>query len=113
MDLSDGLADGVHQIAEASGVGAIIDAGALPIASEAREWFDSHGADAVVAAATGGDDYELLFAVRPRAGGRFAAALRHRDAPLTRVGLCTADRAVVLRRDSSEQPLPRGYAHFR
>jgi len=113
MDLSDGLADGVHQIAEASGVGAIIDAGALPIASAAREWFDSHGTDAVVAAATGGDDYELLFAVRPREGGRFAAALRHRDAPLTRVGRCTADPAVVLRRDNSDQPLPRGYAHFR
>jgi len=113
MDLSDGLADAVHQIAEASGVGAIIDAGALPIASAAREWFDSHGTDAVVAAATGGDDYELLFAVRPREGGRFAAALRHRDAPLTRVGRCTADPAVVLRRDNSDQPLPRGYAHFR
>ena len=113
MDLSDGLADGVHQIAEASGVGAIIDAGALPIASAAREWFDRHGTDAVVAAATGGDDYEQLFAVRPREGGRFAAALRYGDAPLTRVGRCTADPAVVLRRDSSDQPLPRGYAHFR
>jgi len=113
MDLSDGLADAVHQIAEASGVGAIIDAGALPIAAAARDWFDSHGTDAVVAAATGGDDYELLFAVRPREGGRFAAAWRHRDAPLTRVGLCTADPTVVLRRDRSDQPLPRGYAHFR
>jgi thiamine-monophosphate kinase len=113
MDLSDGLADGVHQIAEASGVGAIIDAGALPIASAAREWFDRHGTDAVVAAATGGDDYELLFAVRAREGGRFAAALRHRDAPVARVGRCTADRAVVLRRGNDDHLLPRGYRHFR
>ena len=113
MDLSDGFADGVHQIAVASGIGAIIDAGALPIAPGAREWFESHGTDPVVAAATGGDDYELLFAVRPREGGRFAAALRHRDAMLTRVGWCTADRTVVLRRDNGDHPLPRGYAHFR
>ena len=113
MDLSDGLADGVHQIAEASGVGAIIDAGALPVESAAREWFDRRGTDAVVAAATGGDDYELLFSVRPRDGRRLAAALRQGDAPLTRVGLCTADPTVVLRRDRSDQPLPRGYAHFR
>jgi len=113
MDLSDGFADGVHQIAGASGTGAIIDAGALPIAPGAREWFEKHGTDPVVAAATGGDDYELLFAVRPRESGRFAAALRHRDATLTRVGRCTADRAVVLRRDNGDYPLPRGYAHFR
>ena len=113
MDLSDGLADGVHQIAEASGVGAIIDAGALPVESAAREWFDRRGTDAVVAAATGGDDYELLFSVRPRDGRRLAAALRQGDAPLTRVGQCTVDRAVILRRDSGDHPLPRGYAHFR
>ena len=113
MDLSDGLADGVHQVAQASGVGAIIDAGALPIAPAARVWFAGHGADAVVAAVTGGDDYELLFAVRPRTDSRLAAARRHGDAPLTRVGFCTADRAVVLRRDGRDHPLPRGYRHFR
>ena len=40
MDLSDGLADAVHQIAEASGVGAMIDGGALPIEPGARRWFE-------------------------------------------------------------------------
>ena len=46
MDLSDGLADGVHQIAEASGVGAIVDGDALPIEPAARDWFSRHAADA-------------------------------------------------------------------
>ena len=33
--------------------------------------------------------------------------------PMTRVGVCTANRAVVLRRDGQETPLPQGgYAHF-
>ena len=36
MDLSDGLADAVHQMADASGVGAAIDAAALPIDPAAR-----------------------------------------------------------------------------
>ena len=36
IDLSDGLADAVHRIAEASGVGAIIDADAVPIDTDAR-----------------------------------------------------------------------------
>ena len=66
MDLSDGLADAVRQVAEASGVGAVIEADALPIEPEARRWFESRGADAVQEAIAGGDDYELLVAVRPR-----------------------------------------------
>jgi len=114
MDLSDGLADAAHQIAEASGVGVSIDAAALPIDPAARAFFEARGMDAVSEALTGGDDYELLLAVRPRAYRRLAAAARHGDAPLTRVGRCTGDRAVTLQRGADEvRPLPQGYQHFR
>jgi thiamine-monophosphate kinase len=113
IDLSDGLADAVHQIAEASGVGAIVDADRLPIESAATRWFESQGSDPVQSSITGGDDYELLFAVRPALRRRLTAAARHGDAPLTRIGACTADRAVLLRRDGTEQPLPQGFSHFR
>ena len=95
MDVSDGLADAVHQLADASRVGATIDGGALPIDPGARNWFEQQGHDAVNASVTGGDDYELLIAARPRLRGRLAAAERHGDAPLTRIGSCTADRAVL------------------
>jgi thiamine-monophosphate kinase len=113
MDLSDGLADAVHQIAGASRVGVTIDAGALPIAPAARRWFEDRGQNAVAAAVTGGDDYELLFTARPRLRGRLAAARRHGDAPLTRIGSCTAGAAVVLRDGGVERPMPPGYSHFR
>ena len=113
MDLSDGLADAVHQVALASGVGARIDARALPVEPEARKWFEERGLDAVHEAITAGDDYELLIAVGPRTRNRLAAARRHGDAQLTLVGCCTADRAVVLRDDAADRPLPRGYSHFR
>ncbi|OLC76451.1 MAG: thiamine-phosphate kinase [Acidobacteria bacterium 13_1_40CM_4_65_8] len=114
MDLSDGLSDAVYQIAAASGVGARIDAGALPIEPCAREVFAARGADPVTEAITGGDDYELLVAVRPRTRGRLAAAIRHGGVPLTRIGVCTEDRAVVLSRDGGDTPLPGGgYSHFR
>jgi thiamine-monophosphate kinase len=117
IDLSDGLADGVHHIAERSGVGAVIDAEAVPIEPAARAWFDGHTADPTTAAITGGDDYELLFAARPRARGRLDAARQHGDAPLTRIGVCTADRAVVLRcgvgARANDRPMPAGYSHFR
>jgi thiamine-monophosphate kinase len=117
IDLSDGLADGIHHIADRSGVGAIIEADALPIEPGARAWFDGHTADSTTAAITGGDDYELLFTVRPRTRGRLKAAARGGDAPMTRIGVCTADRAVVLRcgagAQAADRPMPSGYSHFR
>jgi thiamine-monophosphate kinase len=117
MDLSDGLADGVRQIAEASGVGMTIDAEALPIEPGARSWFASRGEDAVLESLTGGDDYELIFTVRPRQGGRLKPASRHGEVPLTRIGVCTAGPAVTLRRmvngTAMETPIPSGFSHFR
>ncbi len=113
IDLSDGLADAVRQLAEASGVGAIIDEAALPLDAEARRWFEHRGAEAVLEAIVGGDDYELLIASRPRMHGRLKAAERHGGTPLTRIGACTADRALVLRQNGADRPLPRGYSHFR
>ncbi len=81
IDLSDGLADGVHRIAAASGVGAVIEAEALPIDPGARAWFEARGLDPVAEAMTAGDDYELLITVRPRAR---RADWRPRSATATR-----------------------------
>ena len=72
MDLSDGLADAVHQVATASRVGVRVDAALLPIDPCARDWWNKRGADAVTAAIAGGDDYELLFAVPAKGGGPVA-----------------------------------------
>jgi thiamine-monophosphate kinase len=68
--------------------------------------------DAIDAAVCGGDDYELLFTVRPRTRRRLIAAERHGGAPLTRIGRCTADRAVVMQRGAAAVPVPQGYSHF-
>jgi thiamine-monophosphate kinase len=117
MDLSDGLADGLRQIAEASGVGMIIDTAALPIEPAARAFLAARGLDAVAQSLTGGDDYELLFAVRPRTQRRLSAAMRRGGVQLTRIGRCTAQRGVSLRREDGSaidlDDLPRGFTHFR
>ena len=112
VDLSDGLSDGAHRIAEASGVGVSVDGDLLPIDPDTRAFFEAHGQDPVTAALTGGDDYELLFTVHPRTRRRLSAALRHGGAPLTRVGVCTEDSRVVLKRAGTESPMPPGYGHF-
>ena len=112
IDLSDGLADGLQRIAEASGVGITVDADALPIEPEARAHFDAHGEDAIARALAGGDDYELLFTVRPRTRRRLKTAAEHGGVAITRIGECTAERAVVVRRDGALTPLPGGFTHF-
>ena len=118
MDLSDGLADGVHQIAEASGVGIAIDGDALPIDPAARAWFGARvagDAGAIIATAmTAGDDYELLVAVRPRMRRRLEAIVRQSGVALTSIGSCIAGGAVTVRRGGhAAQPVPPGYSHFR
>jgi thiamine-monophosphate kinase len=114
MDLSDGLADAVRQMAAASGCGARLEAGALPIEPGADAWWKSRGVDPVAAAIAGGEEYELLFAVPKRGGGRLRNVRRHvADPVLTRIGVLTKNPGeLVVDRDGREEALPQGYAHF-
>jgi len=117
MDLSDGLADGIRQIAEASSVGMTIERSAVPIQPEARTWFESHDADPVLEALAGGDDYELVFTASPRLRGRLRAVARHGGVAITRIGSCTKGSTVELTAtvngQTTSEPLPKGFGHFR
>ena len=114
IDLSDGLADGLRQLTRASGVGAVVDAAAIPVHPGARRWFVRDGVDPVDAALRGGDDYELLIAVprRHRRGLRQLARL-FQGVPVTRIGELTKTPELVLRTAEGERPVPAGYEHFR
>ncbi len=68
MDLSDGLAATARAMAEASGVGVVLEADAIPVAEAARAWAASARLDPVSFALAGGEDYELAFAVPPAGG---------------------------------------------
>ena len=114
MDLSDGLADALEQVATASGAGVRVDAAALPIDGCANRWWTAQGADVIRAAVAGGDDYELLLAVPRKARGALRT-VRHRvaDPPLTKIGEFTKDpRERVLIRAGKEEELPKGFEHF-
>ena len=114
MDLSDGLADAVRQVAEASGVGIAIERDALPISAAVVRWFEQRRADPAAAAVAGGDDYELLFTCRPSHRGRLRAVRRHvGDLPITKIGVVTKEQKVVLRTPGGEEALPEGFEHFR
>ena len=113
MDLSDGLADAVRQIADASGTGAVVDSSALPIHEGARRWCERTGQDPVTLAVAGGEDYELLFAVPAKRRRGFDAAMaRCAGLTATRVGHLTPGPDLWLSRDDSLEPLPQGFTHF-
>jgi thiamine-monophosphate kinase len=113
MDLSDGLADAVRQVAQASGTGARLDASQLPIHPGALAWFSGRDRDPVAASLSGGDDYELLFAVPAKSRGRLRLVARQgRGLSFTRIGELTATPALLVERGGIREPLPEGFVHF-
>lgn len=114
MDLSDGLADAARQIADASGLGVAIDAEALPLDDGARAWAEEAGVDATGLALTGGEDYELLFAVAPRHRNRFLGAMRRcPDLAVTRIGQLERTKGHWLVQNGARRRLGEGFSHFR
>ena len=71
IDISDGLAADLHRLCAASGCGAVLDAGRIPVHPDARRM--PGAVPALVHALRDGEDHELLFAVPP---ARAAAAAR-------------------------------------
>ncbi len=114
MDLSDGLADAIRQIADASHVGITLDADTLPIDDEVRRWHEALGRDPVEAALQGGEDYELMFTVRPSHHGRLRdVRKRIGDLHVTRVGIVTRERRLAMKTRERVRDLPAGFEHFR
>ena len=104
----------VRQLSAASGVGMIVDSAALPISAAVRRFHQECGGDAVDTALTGGDDYELVFTVRPAQRGRLRGVrLQAGDLPITRIGVVTADKALLIQRAHGMDTLPQGFEHFR
>ena len=114
IDLSDGLADGLHRLAELSGVGFDIDAATIPVRDEAERYWRDVDRDPIKEAVAGGDDYELLFTVHPRRLGRLRAVERLIGGlKLTRIGTVTrAPRVDIIHGGGRREPVAGGYEHF-
>jgi thiamine-monophosphate kinase len=113
IDISDGLVADLGHIAEASGVGAVIEAALLPLSPAARAVI---GAEPLrlSAALSGGDDYELLFTAAADAGAALTALADELGLPLTRIGRIEAGSGVEVVDDKGAVlAVPvAGYRHF-
>jgi thiamine-monophosphate kinase len=112
IDLSDGLADGARQIAAASRCGVVIEAGRVPMHPGVGRWAQRSAADPLPLALSGGEDYELLFAVSPRQRRAFEAAAKKGGKPaVTRVGRLSREPGAWLEREGRLEPLGEGFSH--
>jgi len=93
MDTSDGLSTDLTRLARASQTGAVIES--VPVAECARALAARAGADSEAWALDGGEDFELLVAVAPRAFSHLAGRFHARfGRPLLRVGTAVAGAGV-------------------
>jgi thiamine-monophosphate kinase len=65
IDISDGLSSDLAHLCEESNVGALIDSAALPIDRDVSLLCGRRALDPLMLALHGGEDFELLFTVRP------------------------------------------------
>ena len=113
MDVSDGLVADLGHICETSGVAAMVEAAHLPLSPAARAAI-SADASRVMAALSGGDDYELLFTAPADAANRIATIARETSVPVTTIGRIERGKGVQV---NDEQGAPiavtdAGYRHF-
>ncbi len=114
MDVSDGLLIDAARMAAASGCAARIELDALPL-SEALIALDGEKSDARLAAATAGDDYELLFAAAPDGATDILALAEEIGLSLTRIGAFAGGHGLTLVDRGRPVPLPArlGFEHRR
>ncbi|MCJ8190952.1 thiamine-phosphate kinase [Sphingomicrobium aestuariivivum] len=109
MDVSDGLLLDARRMAQASGLGASIDLGALPLeAAFVAEKGDTRASR--LFAATGGDDYALLAAIAPEDEDVVRQSLPRR-ARVEIVGRLASGTGLALTHDGEPVALPERLGH--
>ncbi|MDT4896364.1 MAG: thiamine-monophosphate kinase [Acidobacteriota bacterium] len=112
IDISDGLSSDLAHLCRASRVGARIDASRLPIDPLVVNLCGRRALDPLLLALHGGEDFELLFTVRPRDLRWLPREIG--GVPITYIGDVTSDAGrIQVSEGSRVWPLePAGFMHF-
>ena len=116
IDLSDGLATDLRHLCKSSQVGARLRLDKLPISKALATY--SHGNKNIINqyALQGGEDFELLFTVRPSKLKRFEQARSSGKIKATMIGEVTLKKRgiILIDGDQKERPLNvSGFQHFK
>ncbi len=115
IDISDGLIQDLGHICERSCVGASVDVDMVPILPEVHLAAWKLGADPVLWALSGGEDYELCWTVSPDRANAAAHAACLAGAPrVATIGRIVAGNTVHLHKSNKPYQLVHaGWDHFR
>lgn len=113
IDISDGLSSDVAHLCEESRVGALIDTSLLPIDPHVSTLCGRRALDPLMLALHGGEDFELLFTVRPDAVHRLPK--RVDGSAITRIGEITdqGGKVQVSEKGRVWDLPPGGFEHFK
>jgi len=107
MDVSDGLVQDLGHLCRASAVGAVIDAGAVPLSVAAL------AANTPLASLlAGGDDYELLFTAPSQAAAALLVLAESAGVPVSAIGRIVEGEGVTVV-DAAGHPLALGQGGWR
>ena len=112
IDVSDGLSSDLNHLCEASGGGALIESSLLPIDSQVTELCGRRALDPLQLALHGGEDFELLFTVKPDDVARLPR--RVDGTGITRIGEVRSKNDGVKISEGSRiwELNPGGWKHF-
>lgn len=114
IDLSDGLSSDLQHICRASGVGAKIFVDKIPVESKILdfEFRNFQVEDKISLALNGGEDFELLFTVRPKKIFQLENALKNRT--ISHIGEASASVEIIelISTENLRILEPHGFRHF-
>src|SRR6266516_197699 len=93
IDISDGLSSDLGHLCRESGVGALIESSHIPLDPHVIDLCGRRALDPLLLALHGGEDFELLFTVRPQDLSRLPE--RVDGIPATQVGVITNDQGRI------------------
>ncbi|RLE02621.1 MAG: thiamine-phosphate kinase [Candidatus Aminicenantes bacterium] len=110
IDLSDGLAEDIRHLCQASKCGAEIWSDKVPLSPCLKRW----AARPMKLALHGGEDYQLLFTIKQARERSFLAWLNKSRYQLHRVGQIIKEKEVFLLRQGGRRQVlnPQGFRHF-
>jgi thiamine-monophosphate kinase len=117
MDISDGVASDLRHICQRSSVSATLQASTIPLSEASLRFCEKTKKDAIQLALSGGEDYELLFTIKPDRAKEIENLVQKSDHPqITCIGQITngSGDISITYKEGSLSPLKfTGYDHFR